>query len=133
MELRNKISYFFKNQPNLKICYKLLFDLLFILVLFFTLALAADGILPGIISEHVKFYAVIIAIAANITAINVLSRHFPENATWTASKKTAIFFLAVLALLFLNRLRGINIFLSLAIFVLSLASGYFIYKVSREK
>ena len=54
---------------KLLIIYKLLSDLLFLLLLFFALALVVDGLIPGIVSTHISFLKIICFIAGNLIAL----------------------------------------------------------------
>jgi len=60
------------NRENLKVVYKILHDILFIVLIFFLLALIAEGLIPGIITTHIGFSRVVTFIFVNLLAIYAL-------------------------------------------------------------
>lgn len=132
--LENK---FFKNitskLPPLKIVYKLLHDFLFLMLIFFVLALIADGLLPGIISAHIGFYVPAIIIFATIFVINFLSKKFEIEQKNKSHKKTTTFLIVVILLLFLNSIIKITIVFQIILAVLFFLTYYLTYKVFSEK
>lgn len=54
---------------KLLIFYKLLGDLLFLLLTFFVLALIADGLLSGLVSSHISFLKILALITLNLAAL----------------------------------------------------------------
>lgn len=122
------------NKEYLKICYKLLHDILFISLAFFLLALVAEGTLPGIITGHIEFSQIIIFIFLIIFAIYALGNFLEISFTGgKINKKTASLLLFILALLIFNSLLKINIILNLFILLLVAITGYYIYKVLLEE
>lgn len=153
----NKIS-----RENLIIIYKLLADLLFIFLIFFFFMLIGESLLPGIISTRISFSIVIIAILLDILLIRKLAVYLNiqksveanpapscrelSNQTklpfalkffgrcW-ASKKALLIGAFVFAIFILNSLVNLfrfNILLAVLVFLLVLATGYFIYKMTFE-
>ena len=113
--------------------YKLLHDSLLILMTFFVLTLIAEGVLPGIISNHFGLYKITIVILLNILAILGIKKNADLPAENSINKKIAWPLLFILALLIFNSLLKLNIFLILTILTAILASGYFIFKVFQEE
>lgn len=116
------------------IAYKLLVDALFIALIFFLFSLIAEGMLPGIITNHVGFSKTIVFVGfalmggyllAKIAGIS-LEKKMPD-------KKAAFLMLLIIVLLIFNSLIKISIFLSLPILILVLVSFYFIYQVIIEE
>ena len=122
------------NRENLTVVYKILHDILFIALIFFLLALIAEGLLPGIITTHVGFFTVITFIFINLIIIYALGKFLRiDLKNNTITKKTALPLLFVLILLILNSLLGINPYLIASITLFVIISGYFIYKVILEE
>lgn len=118
----------------LLIAYKLLNDALLIALTFFLLALIAEGILPGIITSHVRFSEIITFIGFALIASYLISKSTGISLEKKKlNKKTAFPMLFILVLLVFNSLVKINIFLNLLILAFALASAYFIYKVVIEE
>jgi hypothetical protein len=116
------------------IAYKILHDILLVVLIFFFASFLAEGILPGIITNHFSFTRVIIIIFLNIFLIYALGNYLKINLkTGKENKKTAIFLLFILALLIFNSLFKLNIFLNLFILLAVLATGYFAYKTILEE
>lgn len=118
----------FNNNSKI-IAYKLLNDLLFILLVFFLLTLAAEGLLPGIVSSHLAIYKLIVIILLNILAIESLAKNLKITIPERKNKKTIFFISLALALLLFNQLLKLNIVLSLALLALLFLAAYFLYKV----
>lgn len=127
--LRNKFS---KN--NLIVAYKLLNDLLFIEIVFFLLALMGEGVLPGTVTSHVGFSKIIIAVGITILAAFYIGNKAEINlGNSELNKKTATLLIFILVLLIFASLIKINILLNIFISLISIASGYFIYKSILDK
>ena len=115
------------------IAYKLLHDSLLLLLIFFTLALVAEGVLPGIISNHFGLYKIAILITANVLAIFAAKKIAVIREESVTSKKIAWPLFFVLALLIFNSLLKLNIFLNLFILVFVSITTYFILKTFQEE
>jgi hypothetical protein len=115
------------------VIFKLLNDLLLILVCFFAFFVIADGILPGIISNFFKPYYAALLLLVNILLLSALGRKIGASISVKSNKKTAfaLVFLSLL-LLFINLLR-INIWLNIFIVLTSLLTGCFVYRVLKEE
>lgn len=117
----------------LLIAYKLLIDSLSIALAFFLLALIAEGILPGIITNHVGFSKIVAFIGFALIGSYFLARiagiSFERK---MPNKKAAVLMLLIIVLLIFNSLFKISIFLSLPILIVTLVSFYFIYRVVIE-
>lgn len=124
------------SKNTLTICYKLLHDSLFMLIIFFTLTLIAEAVLPGIIISHIGFSKIIIALLLNIFILNILAKKvtpnqvnkniYPKN---NNLKKIIVIFSALGALLILNSQLGMNIFLNLFLLLICAILGYLSYGV----
>jgi hypothetical protein len=119
-------------EKNLVI-YKLLHDSLFVFLLFFVLALIAEGALPGVIASHFGLYKIAVLILLNILAITSIGRFFKITEKNISHKKIAgsLFFLS--ALLIFNGLIKLPLILSLFILITVFAIFYFLFKVFQEK
>jgi len=109
--------------------YKLLHDLLFILILFFIFAILGEGLLPGIVSAHISLYKILVAISINILAIQTVRMRFKLSAEKSLNKKTASLLLFVIILLFINSLLNLNTFLKLIIIPATACIFYLLYKI----
>jgi hypothetical protein len=122
------------NKENLILAYKILHDILFVVLVFFTMAMIAEGVLPGIVTDHISFTKIIIFIFINLLAIYVLGSFLSVNVSDSRpSKKTALPLLFVSILLIFNSLLKINIYLNLFTLITAIVTGYFVYKVIREE
>lgn len=122
------------NKNHLLIAYKILNDVLFVGLVFFFLALVAEGLLPGIITAHVGFPKIIIFILVDLMAISALASAAQiKIESRKQNKKAAFALLFVLLLLIFNSLIKLNIFLSVFILIILLATGYFFYKAVFEE
>lgn len=120
---------FLKNKDTLAVFYKLLNDLLFLLVVFFFLALLADGLIPGIISGHFSFLRLALILAANVMLILAVGQMAEiESKEVFIGKKTTVILSLFSALLVFNALWKLNLFLALFILLLALFAGFFLYK-----
>lgn len=121
------------NKENLAVVYKLLHDLLFVLLVFFVLALIAEGLLPGVISSHIGLYKIALLTLVNIMAISGLQKFLGFADGNASNKKTAYALLVIILLLLFNSLFKLDIFLNLSILILILVSAYFIFRVFQEE
>lgn len=122
-------------KENLIIAYKLLNDLLFIFLAFFSLMLIGEGLLPGIISTRISFSVVVIAILLDILLIRKIADYLEIKKNINTNKKALFFGALVLAIFILNSLVNLfrfNIFLAIFVFLLVLLTGYSIYKLAFE-
>jgi len=115
-----------------KIAYKLLNDLLLILLLFFVLVLIAEGALPGIISDKIGLYKIALPILLDILLIAAIAKTSGLKIANPGHKKTTWFLAVILALLVFNSLIKIKLWLAAVIFIFIAAAGYFIYKNLQE-
>lgn len=119
----NKIS-----RNKLLVAYKLLNDVLFILLFFFVLALLGEGLLPGLVSSHLGLYKILIVVLADIIAINFFSVKLEIKSAKFSQQKTAFVLLFVLAALLFNGLLKAGLTLNLSILLLAGLIFYFSYK-----
>ncbi len=121
------------NRQNLIVIYKILHDSLLVLLIFFVLALIAEGLLPGIISNHFALYKIALLLLVNVLAITGLQKITGAHEEDVINKKIAGSLFFILALLIFNSLFKLNIFLNLFILIFIFATVYFIFKVFQEK
>jgi hypothetical protein len=123
------------NLPRGKIIifYKILNDLLFLLLLFFIFALIAEGLIYGIISIHISFLKLTLLIFINLLAIYAVGFFAKINLTNQSLNKKIILTLTILgAILILNSLLRLNIFLAILILAGVLIAGYLSYRIIFE-
>jgi len=113
------------NKDKIAIIYKLLNDLLFLILFFFILTLIAESMLPGLVSSHMSFLHIIFFLTLNIFAIYIVGSLLKlEIYKRKINKKIAVLSAIILIL---NSLLKINLFLTLIILILVVISGYLIY------
>lgn len=98
------------NQNFFLVSYKLLHDLLFVLLLLLAGTLLAEELITGIISEHIGISKIVILVVANILLINFIHPQIEnslEKNSPAANKKT------ILAVSFFGLLLLINSFLKI--------------------
>lgn len=118
-----------KNKNLLIISYKLLGDVFFLLSLFFALALAVDGLIPGLITDHVSFLRLILLLVFNLAALYAIGNLAGIKFKQKENNKKTIVFLSVMAAIFIfNSLFKLNPYLAATIVALVILAGYFSYK-----
>ena len=116
------------NKNKITIFYKLLNDLVFLMLIFFILTLIAEGLLPGLVSSHISFLGIIFFLTLNIFAIYIVGSFLKlEISKKETDKKVAFLSATLVVILIFNSLLKINLFLALIILVLIVISGYLIY------
>jgi len=116
-------------QDSMIILYKLLVDLLFIILFFFALTLIAEGLIPGIVSVHLSFSRIIILSSLNIFAIYLVGNFSKINIQpQKTNKKTTIFMGVFGIILVFNSLLKLNLILAFVILFLLIICSYLIYK-----
>ena len=121
------------NRQNSILAYKILHDSLLVLLIFFVLALIAEGLLPEIIATHFALYKIALLILGNVLAITGLQKVTSIHEENKINKKIAGSLFFILALLIFNSLFKLNIFLNLFILIFIFITVYFIFKVFQEK
>jgi len=127
------------NSESLLIIYKLLHDLLFLLLLFFGMALVAEGVLPGIITAHVGFSKIVFLVVFNLLAIFFTGQKIKieisakDDKKTTVNKKLTAALVILFGLLVFNSLWAINIWLNLFLVICSLATLYLLVKLFFEE
>jgi len=104
-----------------------------IMLIFFVLALLAEGALPGIISTHFGLYKVALLVLGNILVIIGIGKFLGISQLNSINKKIAWPLLFILALLIFNSLLRLNIFLNLFILIFVFITSYFLIKIFQEK
>jgi hypothetical protein len=124
------------NKNTIAIFYKLLNDSLFMAIIFFTLTLIAEAIMPGIIISHIGFSKIVIAILLNIFFLGIVAKRITpgqinkQNHTPNKNlRKIILLFFVLGTSLFLNSQLGMNIFLLSFLILLCTAIGYLSYYV----
>jgi hypothetical protein len=116
------------NKNKTTIIYKLLNDLVFLILFFFILTLIAEGMLPGLVSSHISFLRIIFFLVLNIFAIYIIGNFLKlEISKREINKKIAVPSAILATILILNSLLKINLFLAFIILVLLVISSYLIY------
>lgn len=117
------------NKNAYRILYKLLGDVLFLLSFFFALTLIVEGLIPGLVSDHISFFRLIIILALTMVGLLFAGR-LGEISTSTSSKnkKTSLVLGFLSAILIFNGLLKIHLYLSLIILILCLTALHFIHK-----
>jgi hypothetical protein len=121
------------NPEKIKIVYKLLHDSLLILLVFFVLALIAEGVIQGIISNHFGIYKIAILVLVNILAVINLGRFMGISTKNKTNKKIAWPLFFILTLLVFNSMFRLNIYLNLFILLAVAIVSYFIFKILQEE
>lgn len=116
-------------EKNSKLAYKLLHDLLLVLIVFFVLAMTAEGLLPGIVSSRIGLYKIVLAILMVIFSINVASKKAGFIPSLALNKKAKYALPFLLAVLILNGMLGIGLPINIFILLLALASLYLSAKI----
>ena len=119
---------------KLLIIYKLLADLLFLLLLFFSLVLIADGLIPGIVSSHISFLKIVLLITLNLGALYFVGSVAEISLNEERPNKKTIVFIAMLALLLVsNGLLKLNLYLALSILIFVGIGGFFLERLFFKK
>lgn len=118
----------FNNREKLAVVYKLLHDVVLVFLVFFILAIIGEGILPGVISNHLAIYKIIIPILLVVFAINLLGSRLNLTVDKSQNKKAIYVSLFIVFALILNGARDILIFPALVILISSATIVYFFYK-----
>lgn len=118
----------------LPVFWKLLHDLLFILLVFFALSLAAEGLLPGIIGRYFGMSKFVILILGNVFLITLLGNFLKIKPAPPAANKKMILAISFFGIaLILNGLLKMNIFLNLFITISAIIIAYFAHRIITEE
>jgi len=123
MEYRNNIN---------KIAYKLLTDVLVLLLLAFVLLMVSDGLLPGIIfSSHVSFTKLILLIFATLGALTFLGKgkSYPHPDFNLRQSRLVFVLIALSFLLIGNSMLKFSYFQNTIIIFATLAIFYYLYNI----
>lgn len=129
------MSLFNNNQKNIfLIAFKLLIDMLFLLLIFFTLAIIADTLIPGIVSSHISFLKIIFVLLLNLSALFWVANKYELSATKkTINKKTVLPLTVLGAFLIFDGLIQIKLAFSFSFLLLTLFTGAFFWKIAFER
>lgn len=116
-------------EKNLKLTYKLLHDLLLVLIIFFALSLIAEGLLPGIVSSRVGLYKIVLAILLVTFSINLASKKVGIVPALALSKRANYAISFLLGVLILNGMLSIGLPVSIVILTLALVTLYLSVKI----
>lgn len=142
METLNKLKRIFSpsgwEKDSAIIIYKTLHDVLFAELLFFAVAMLAEGAIPGIIISHIGFSKIVIAIAITMVAMSYFAslpkiRDLEFSGEKKRTKKMIFTFVFFAALIMFNGQFKMNIILNLSLIAISLLIGYFIFQVLLEE
>jgi len=120
----------FFNKKNLRIIYKLLHDILFILFVFFILTLIAEGLLPGIVSSRLGLYKIILLIFCIFFLIQLAFGKIGDAPAGSFSnKKSSYVLLFILAALIFNGMLNLGLPLNIFVLILALTVLYFSFNL----
>ena len=131
--LRRPQSRLQPTKNSVRITYKLLNDLLFILLAFFILALIAEGIIPGLVSASFSLLRVVILIAFTLALIFTIAPQAGIELKKPLNKKMTALVILVAVLLFFNSLLKLNVYLNIFISLTASIAGYYTYKIMSEE
>jgi len=121
------------NQKELVI-YKILNDILFLLLVVLAIVLLAEAILPGFISGYLSFTKIIISIFAVLAAIGYFGKknyisYTSENKKQLYKNKRLILFIAFLATITFTSMFGMNWIETIAISFGMIFTVFYIYRM----
>ena len=122
-----------KYKSYLPIIYKLLNDLLFVLLIFFTVAMIGEAVLPIIIAVHLGIYKWMLLVLLDVLAISFLGKKLQLKSEKFLNKKTSAIFLAVAIIFLINSVLKISFYLIPIVVIISLFSIYYLYQVLTEE
>lgn len=116
------------------IAYKIFSDIIFLLSVFLLLLVFSESILSGALTQHVSYFSIVFSIGI-LSGINLFIAEFFKLKTkkHPLEKKFFPFLFFWVALIFLNSLWRVNIFLNIFTLVLSVASIWLVSKVIFEE
>ncbi len=119
------------SKNNLKIIYKLLNDLLLVLLVFLVLSLLTDSLITGLVTRHISFLKIVILIALDLIAIYKVGALVDIHIQPQKNKrknKTTIFLVVIATLLIFNGLLKLNLWLNFFILFIVLIIIYLTYR-----
>ena len=120
------------SKTDIVIIYKLLADLLFILLVAFVLAMLAERALPGIVASHIGLSKFALLILANVLALSLAAKLAGIRPGKALDKKIGWAISILAAFLIFLSLFKLNIYLNLFILAFVIVSGYFTLKIMEE-
>ena len=124
------------NNFRLVIIYKLLYDVLFLLLLVFAALMIADSLLPGFLSGHLSFTKIIFLIFVNLLLIFYFDKKINTSQKNETPKKPGKYFLSGLVvfmiLLIIVSLLKFSWSSIAVITSTSLLVAYYLYKSTRN-
>ncbi len=115
-----------------KIIYKLLNDLLFVLLIFLGFSLLTDGLITGLITKHISFLKIVLLIALDLIAIykigNLINISFQKQKRTFLKNKTTIFLAVMITLLIFNSLIKLTLWLNFFVLSITLVIIYLVYQ-----
>ncbi|MDR3559632.1 MAG: hypothetical protein P4L62_00515 [Candidatus Pacebacteria bacterium] len=115
------------------VTYKLANDLLFILLIFFTLAFIAEGIIPGLVSTSFSLLRFAVLIALTLALIFTVAPRAGIKLKKPLNKKMTALVIFVTALLFFNSLLKLSVYLNIFISLTAIFAGYYTYETISEE
>jgi len=115
-----------------KIIYKLLNDLLFVLLIFLGFSLLTDGLITGLITKHISFLKIVLLIALDLIAIykigNLVNVSFQKQKRTFLKNKTTIFLVIMAIFLIFNSLIKLTLWLNFFVLSIALVIIYLVYQ-----
>ncbi|MDP1884132.1 MAG: hypothetical protein Q8L10_02085 [Candidatus Moranbacteria bacterium] len=118
---------------NLIIIYKLLNDSLLLWLALFVFALIAEGLIPGIVSQHLELYKIAFAMLINIVLIHKIREDAQIGNADILNKKIAWPLFFIFVLLLFNSMLKLDVYLSLSILAAVSATVYLIFKAFQKE
>lgn len=117
------------NKNTWAVIYKLLADVMFLLLALFFLALVADGIIPGIVSRHISFLKITLLVIFNLAALYAIGNYAEISVREQKNNKKTLIFLGGMAILLIfNSLFKLNIYLAVFISIIAVFAFYSLYR-----
>ncbi len=115
-----------------KIIYKLLNDLLFVLLIFLGFSLLTDGLITGLITKHISFLKIVLLIALDLITIykvgNLVNVSFQKQKRTFLKNKTTIFLVIMAIFLIFNSLIKLTLWLNFFVLSIALVIIYLVYQ-----
>lgn len=115
---------------KLLIIYKLLADILFLMLAFFATTLVVDSLVPGLVSSHISFLKILTLLAFNLVALYAVGTVTEVRIMEERPHKKTVAFLTILAaLMIFNGLFDLNLYLNFFLLITTAICGLFLYKL----
>ncbi|MFA7209295.1 MAG: hypothetical protein WC120_03330 [Parcubacteria group bacterium] len=118
---------------NTILIYKLLNDLLLLWLALFVFSLVAEGLIPGIVSQHLELYKIALAMLINVVLIREMRKEARIGSASATDKKIAWPLFSIFLLLLFNSMLKLDIYLNLFILAAVSTTGYLIFKTFQDE